>query len=47
MRSIKRCLDAATMDAIGYGAPTFTPITGPGMDVVTWRSGDLSKTYLE
>jgi hypothetical protein len=34
-------------DCVPYGAPTFTPITGPGMDVVTWRSGDLPKTYLE
>lgn len=25
--------------SVPYGAPTFSQITGPGMDVVTWRTG--------
>jgi hypothetical protein len=25
---------------VPYGATKFTPITGPGMDIVTWRAGD-------
>jgi hypothetical protein len=32
---------------VPYGAPTFTPLTGPGMDIVTWRSGQKPGAYFD
>jgi hypothetical protein len=29
---------------VPFGATKFTPITGPGMDIVTWRAGDIHAT---